>query len=406
MLVPAEVSGRPVTGRGVHLHPTGFHGFWLERADYWVALLQSMGMSWALVLSDSDGAVAPHASVGGRSAVQVLLDGGMIPVVRFLPSNLPRDFEQMAHVETLVAQCEPYGVQPIVQWPNEPGDPREWTKGETPDDWWPKFLDRWMGFARIVVERGAVAGFPDGPCYEEDPFPFIESTWDLWEDGQAIYLGHHYALNRPLAYPYDNIQRYGLPWTEEDLQDALGDFYDDPGYNDVPLAVMNRARWEQKDPDLTAVEDDTCWRGWERVQSWMELHFGKTLLMALTEGGQTPGARAGGGVTAEVRYPKPTPENVADFTVGMFEAETPMVFQTPWLLADGDMAGGDQGWPYDAWHGWAFSELYGTSKPVIRALQATAPGGETAVELIEGAQVSMDDALLALECAVDALGGE
>ncbi|GAG05333.1 unnamed protein product, partial [marine sediment metagenome] len=129
MIVPESVSGRPVTGRGVHLHPTGHHRAWLENADHWVSLIQSMNMSWALTLSDSDGAVIGHDSVGGRSAVQVLLDGGIIPVIRFLPSDLPRHFTHMAHVETFVEQCEPYGVPAIVQWPNEPGDPREWNHG-------------------------------------------------------------------------------------------------------------------------------------------------------------------------------------------------------------------------------------------------------------------------------------
>lgn len=389
--IPAAVSGRTVTRRGVHLHPTGFHGYWLERADYWVELLQSMGMSWALVLSDSDGAVAPHASVGGRSAVEVLLDGGIIPVVRFLPSNLPRHFEQFAHVETLVAQCEPYGVVPIVQWPNEPGDGWEWVN-DIPDDWFPRFTRRWMEFAGLVTERGAIAGFPDGPCYDDDPFPWIEATWPLWEEGRCIYLGHHYALNRPLDYPYDPIQRQGLQWTEEHLREALGPWYDDPGYNDVPLEVMNKARRVGKDPYLTAVDDPTCWRGWEQVDQWMLEHFGKVLAMALTEGGQTPGARAGGGATAEVRYPKPTPENVADFTVQMFDEESPLLFQTPWLLADGDMAGGDQGWPYDAWSTWAFEE-YGRLKPVVRALQGTVDV-PLAAEKVKAAQGKLGEAVV------------
>ena len=395
MIKPEMVSGRKVTGRGCHLHPTGHHRAWLEKADHWVSLLQSMNMSFVLCLSDSDGAVVPGPD--GRSAVQVLLDGGIIPVVRFLPSNLPRHFEQMAHVETLVSQCEPYGVTPIVQWPNEPGDGREWTH-DVPDDWFSIFINRWMEFAGIVTRRGAIAGFPDGPCYDLDPFPHMAPVWDLWERGDAIYLGHHYGLNRPPGYPYDPIQRLGVQWTEDDLRRALGDFYDNPDFNDVPLEVMNHARREQMDPTLTAVQDDTCWRGWERIEYWMRLHFGKSLAIALTEGGWTPGARAGGGATAEVRYPKPTPDNVADFTLRMFEEPTPMLFQTPWLLADGDMAGGDQGWPYDAWSTWAFGQ-YGRLKPVVRALQ----GIPTAAQEVRAAKGYIGDAGGKLDRALELL---
>ena len=395
MMIPDTVSGHKVTKRGVHLSPSGHHGFWLENADYWVELMQSMGISWALTLSDSDGAIIKHTCAGNRSAVQVLLDGGIIPVVRFLPSNLPRHFNQQDHVVTLVGQCEPYGVTPIVQWPNEPGDGREWVK-DVPDNWLDIFLERWQEFAGLVIERGAIAGFPDGPCYDEDPFPRIQSTWPWWEDGKCIYLGHHYALNRPVDYPYDAIQREGSQWTKADLEESLGDFYHNPDYNDVPLDVMNRARIEQMDPCLTAVEDPTCWRGWEQIEYWMILNFGKVLPMALTEGGQTPGARAGGGATAEIRYPKPTPDNVADFTLGMFEADTPMLFQTPWLLADGDMGGPDS-WPYDSWHTWAFEDLYGRLKPVIQMLQDNPPSGNPTVEqkLVEAQAhiASADDAL-------------
>ena len=67
MNIPTEVSGRKVTRRGVHLHPTGFHGYWLERADYWTDLMKSMGMSWCVCLSDSDGAMVPGVmTLGGQ----------------------------------------------------------------------------------------------------------------------------------------------------------------------------------------------------------------------------------------------------------------------------------------------------------------------------------------------------
>jgi len=400
-MVPEYVSGRKVTKRGVHLHPTGHHGYWLEDPDYWTGKMVSMDISWAVCLTDSDGAMVKYPKAGNRSAIQVLLDAGIIPVIRFAPSNLPRHFPHMDHVSTAVEQCAPYGVTPIFQWPNEPGNYREWVK-DVPDNWYWIFLERWQEFAGIVVSRGGIAGFPDGPCYDIDPFPHIAGTWDYWLSGKAIYLGHYYGLNRPPDYPYDPIQREGLQWTELDLQKALGPWYNDPGYNDVPLEIMNQKRIEQADPTLTAIDDDTCWRGFEKVEYWMFLSFQRSVPMALTEGGWTPGARAGGGENSELRYPKPTPDTVAQYTMQVFNEDTPMLFQCPWLLADGDMAGDDQGWPYDAWHGWTFPET-GTPdcprcKPVIRALQEPPNGGakeyiHNADELIDFADIELDQAL-------------
>ena len=51
---PATVSGRPVTNRGVHLQPFGFHGMWLDRASYRTDLMVSMGISWVVLMAEGD----------------------------------------------------------------------------------------------------------------------------------------------------------------------------------------------------------------------------------------------------------------------------------------------------------------------------------------------------------------
>ena len=78
-----------------------------------------------------------------------------------------------------------------------------------------------------------------------------------------------------------------------------------------------------------------------------------------------------------------------------------MLFQTPWLLADGDMAGGDQGWPYDAWSTWAF-EQYGRLKPVVKALQKP-NGGPTAKSKILEASAHIGQADDSLNRALELL---
>jgi hypothetical protein len=62
---------------------------------------------------------------------------------------------------------------------------------------------------------------------------------------------------------------------------------------------------------------------------------------------------------------------VAKRTLQMYDAPSPFFAICPWLLADEDMGG--SGWPFDAWHGWAHSEKYGSKKPVITLLEAVPP---------------------------------
>ncbi len=363
MIIPTELSGRPVTNRGVHLLPFGYHGGWMENRDYWLSLMQSMGISWAVVLSAGDAALLPQREAGGASVCQLLLEAGIIPILRF-QIQLPRHFTEMAHTRTFIQQCEPYGAPPIVQLWNEPGDGREWST-DMPQHWLEVFVDRWCAAAQFVCDEGGIAGFPDGPCYPVDPFPLIESTWDLWEAQKCAYLGHFYGLNRPHDWPRDDVARFGTPLTQAEYDAALPKF---PEWKEWPIEAMNAARRDLANPDLSPLDDDTCWRGWERVASWMEIHFDRLMPLALTEGGWTPGAVAGGGPNTDIRYFKPDGEVVAANTLHTLNvADTPMFAQCPWLLGD-RLMGASGAWEQDAWVGEWAQDIYGLEKPVVRAL--------------------------------------
>ena len=375
MIIPATVSGRPVTNRGVHLHPFGFHGVWVSDADYWVGLLQSMHMSWCVALSESD---AFYTSGGARA----MLDGGIIPVVRF-NYKLPNHFNEMAAIEQLVNQYSQYNAPCIIQFCNEPFDAREWVRGRVPpdDEAWMIIADRWHEAEKIIIERGAIAGFPDGPSYGTNVFAIIGDPGYHWQDGRAIYLGHHYGKGRPLDYPRDDVSRYGTPLTMEEYRAALDDYADDPAWNEGPyvLELMNQQRAEWANPDLTPVMDDTCWAGWERVRQYSQDYFGLVVQMALTEGGWVPRDRAGSN-PQDIRWPYTTPKMVATKTLEMFQADSPLLFQCPWLLADEDMGG--VGWPFDCWVGWAYTDKYGREKPVVQVLQDNPPGPSGAKGLV------------------------
>jgi hypothetical protein len=379
MNIPGEVSGRPVTNRGVHLHPFGYHDYWMERADYWIGLLQSMHMSWVLALSEGD---ALYIS----GAAEALLDGGIIPIVR--PHyQFPGPFTAQDAVAQLANLYARYNAPLIVQIGNEPFDPREWENGNVPpeDEAWAIIRDRWNQAAGLVVERGGFAGFPDGPGYSRNPFEIIGDPGHFWQDGKAVYLGHFYGKGRPVDYPYDPVSRTGEALTMEQYREALDDWADDPAWNEgqYVLDLMNQQRqeWAARNqemyPDgITALDDDICFNGWQKIMYWSRQTFGFEVPIAMTEGGWVPRDRAGSGNNADLRWPYTTPKVVGKKTLAMYEADTPMFAITPWLLADEDMGG--VGWPYDSWVGWAYSERYGREKPVVQTLQDNPPDGVAA----------------------------
>jgi hypothetical protein len=376
------VSGRAVTNRGVHGPPTGHHTGWMPRADYWVGLLQSMRVSWMTLLSDSDAVVA-------EGAAEALLEGGVIPVVR-CAYQFPDEFDEMAAVEKLVAVCARHGAPCVVQFANEPFDSREWRGGRVPpeDAAWPVIAGRWHQAERVITERGAVAGFPDGPCYSRNPFAEIGDPGGHFEAGRAVYLGHFYGKGRPVDYPRDAATRLGQPTTLPEWEAALDDYAADPAWDGGQAAVdranAQRAAWA--DPDC---EDDACWRGWEKVLRWGREALGFDVRVAMTEGGWVPRDRAGS-APADVRWPLTTPKMVAKKTLAMFEAESPLWFQTPWLLACSLM--GATGWEFDSWVTGAYRPNYWLELPVVRALQAADPAREKVREAkarVEAAQAAL-----------------
>ena len=378
--IPHTFKGRPVTNRGVHMAPTGQWGAFMADPDAWIERLLGMGMSWVMALTDSD-------SFAKQGAAEVLLSAGILPIVRFNISGLPEHFTHQDATAELVAIYDRHGAPCLVQYLNEPGDPREWKDGKVPADWWSVWTSRWREGARQIAERGAYPVLPDGPCYDRNPFPDCSlGIENLFADGLVAYGGHYYALNRPLDYPYDDAQRFGVQLSEAEYRAALDDFADDPNWNQDPtLATLNEARARLQDPDLTALDDDTCWRGWEKVEYWMETFFGFSLVHLMTEGGVTPRARAGSGPNNELRYVLPTPKAVARTTLEMYETPSPLVAMCPWVLASDAL--GATGWYDDTWFGgnpWG----YGFEKPVVEALRQEPPVDPVRA-LIEGARADI-----------------
>lgn len=393
MLIPTTVSGRRVTPRGVHLHPGGHHNDWLKRRDYWLQLMVDMGISWVTAVTASD-----NLRISG--AAEALLQAGVIPIVRFL-YQFPEAWPHGAEVRQLARLYNKYNAPLIVQFANEPFDEREWGKDRkgrsklprNKDEAWRIIAGRWNEAAKQIVDNGGIAGFPDGPCFDRNPFLVVGDPNGYWQSGKAVYLGHFYGKGRPVNYPYDPVSQHGVPLTEEEYSEALDDFANDPAWRDPSLIVINDARRRLASPGKTAIDDDVCWRGWEKVRYWSEQAFGFTVPIAMTEGGWVPRDRPGTGPDVDLRWPMTTPRAVARLTLEM-ERENqrlgqPLFAHTPWLLADRDMGGAD-GWPFDAWVGWAFSDRYGREKPVVTALKRNPPYVDSTTDKLKDVFTQID----------------
>ena len=401
MNIPQEVSGRPVTNRGVHLLPFGFHETWLARADYWIELMQSMYMSWCLIISESDSALI-------SGACKALLDGGIIPIVRFA-YEFPNGWEHGWVVDNMMPLYAHYNVPLIVQFANEPFDTREWENGKVLPNAWDIIAQRWREAANAITARGAIAGFPDGPCYDRNPFLVIGDDNLPWQEGRAVYLGHHYGLGRDLMYPEDEVSRKGTQYqTYAEYQAELDDMAGNPDFDEGEWFVLNKInprRKEWADPDLTPIDDDTCFRGYEKVLHWGKEAFGFEVPIAMTEGGWTPKARAGAGDGTDYRWPLYTLNKVAEVTLQMYEHSSPLFCLCPWILSTWDMGGA--GWDSDEWVGYWYEHLYGREKPVVKMLQDNPPGSteQDASDKIIDASLDLLGAIFNLEGAIGALEG-
>jgi len=366
MIIPDTLHGRPITDRGVHLGPFGFFP-WADEVETWRDLLVLMGISWVVVVSESD---AFYLS----GIPQVFLAAGIIPIVRF-SYQFPGPWTQgdaTAQLATLYAQ---HNAPLIVQFANEPFDVREWEGGEVPplEEAWAIIAQRWHEAATTITDRGAFAGFPDGPCYGQNPFTRIGDPGHHWEEGRAVYLGHHYGKGRPIDYPEDDVSKYGVQLTYSEYLEQLDDYQDDPAWNEGPfvLGLMNQQRTDWANPNLTPLLDDTCFRGWEKVLYYAQEAFGFPIQIGMTEGGWVPRDRAGS-APVDIRWPYTTPNQVAEKTLAMYNYPSPLFAICPWLAGCSVLGG--VGWEDDAWVGGAWWDKYGLFKPVVQMLIDNPPG--------------------------------
>jgi len=349
-------------------------------------------MSWCVIITDGDSVLQEYDD---KSPIQYLLEAGIIPIVRW-QAAVDRVFTGEAVAKKLAPVYKPFGAPCLFQIYNEPFDVRESEDGIT----WAAFVRRWNDAAKQVIKAGCYPLFPDGPDYNYSVCnPFRDTTPGYWLDGYAGFGVHNYGKGRPVGYPYDDVTRHGdnpKNWlTEEEYNSALGIYRNDPRWKDLPPDAINKQRTQWANPNLTALEDGVCWRGWEKVAYYSTESLGFVVPMFMTEGGWQPRDRAGKHPNIDIRWPLTTPEMVGERTLEMFNTPSPLIAQCPWLLGCRWMGG--IGWEDDAWAGGSFTEEYGFEKPVIQVLRDNPPQYEETPEscLIRAGQLlqEVSDAL-------------
>ena len=373
------------SSRGVHLLPGSHQAGWMADAELrtmYLDMLKEMKMSWVLILTSGDSCLEKF---DGKEVVRWFLDEEIIPIVRDSPPDnlkLPRRFVNAETARKAVDIYAEYDLIPIWKLYNEIMDEREWLNGHVPKNAWEIFTNRFNEAATVVLDIGAAVLFPDGPGYDfVKHHPFRDTDRALWDSGMVGYAVHNYCKGRPLYYPYDSVSQTGLPlMTEEQLSEDLDDFADDIAWRQPSIEHTNGQRTGWASPGLTAIQDDTCWMGWVRVDHNARETLGYPVVQVMAEGGWVVRDRPGDGLIHPIddRWALTTPKMIAKNTLAMYEAgdresfspmydfPSPFQAQCPWLLASALMGSGL--FEDAAWYTGHFADKYGLRKPVIDLL--------------------------------------
>lgn len=373
--LPLSAYPRPPQDNGLGIHwSTNVYGQSKEIVDYFVAEMEAMGIKWVKFLND--GTEGRH----NEYLIQQLVAHGMMPIMRIYDKcNRPLD---LGSLRRLVQHYRPMGVY-YYELYNEPeldGIAGGWCHGEKPDP--ERMADMWVPAARVVQEEG---GFPSLPSMFppslkdpdwQDSF-FIRFLRRIKETGNTSVLYrswgavHNYFLNHPLRYPYDEVNLYSRPLTQEEIVRY--------GLSEAEVQAINHAREISRLPrsqggyfvGTTIDEDNSCFLQFIAYHDRFYEMFGFEIPLLSTEGGVTVGS------SEDPRYPKVTPELQAERTIEAFEYmldEAPpyyFVF-TSWLLAERAMDNFNPTWESWAW----YKDRSGNHLPVVDALKRHPRRGE------------------------------
>ncbi|RME81787.1 MAG: carboxypeptidase regulatory-like domain-containing protein [Caldilineae bacterium] len=335
-----------------------------ELRDRWLPELQRLGIKWVKMLHE-----------GGYALAEMLLDAGIMPVVRLFRSQPnSTDIEKAVLPPELVEVVRQYvsiGVR-YFEFNNEPELHSEWEGGKAP----PNAIDYVARAAiRDMETILEVGGYPAVPAVA------VGTKWDLvgriiahggdYLFDQPVWLAvHNYDLNHPLDYPYDDVNQRGVEISQSEY-DSLGTAAWDGGkWGLRTRAFVNQQRREGMNPGHTVHDDPSCFLAYRRLADLCYQHLGRHLPILSTENGPIVGE------ADDPRYPTTTPEihaqkvvEIARIMMGTseaYEAAPPYYFCTAfWLIANAELRAA--GWERHAWYS---SRWPGGRLPAVDALAA------------------------------------
>lgn len=375
--IPEEVSGWPVTKRGLHGPPHGQHFCWAGDIDVWLERYQARGISWLLLPFDGRNGLDPVPAWNGteregKSLCEGLLDGGVIPIWRVNDLKMPQRYVQMEHVDAAVELYARYGLRPLWKLWNEYRLDNEWIGKKAPprSEAITEHVKLFVPTARELANRGAIPVFGDLPNFDEydhlnkNVYQPLEPVFDLWESYQMVSGLHNYGLNLPPSFPDVPAVTEGKPLERWRFNWMLGPKVNDPQWNEYGLQEINYHRAQMQDVPADISQHSACYRHWENHARWMEEVFGKVLLMGTCEGGWGPGDYE------DPRWPRVGIEQAAWYNHEISTNGSPLLFNCIWLEAAA-LKGSTGGvfWEEKAVWGTEFTEWYGIEKPTGRILR-------------------------------------
>lgn len=298
------------SGRGVHWSPSQYQ--W-GRKDWlkWQKRILALGFKWIKINVPPD--------YNAEALVKRLVDIEVMPVCRFISKNPTR---LGGATEKTIERLIKLGAR-YFETNNEPDADVEWKGSRRPPHWEEIVIKNMIYDAHRIQAMGgfpALVAFNCGPDEPRNPIEILLAQPDgraVAEKGLWISL-HNYGKGRPFNYPNDRVRMFGDPISAEDwLKQGQPDFWTEAEtvefvWHNTTRQQVNQWRLEQKNPQVSILNDSTCFRAYEKWHHMVTNAGLSPLPIMMTEGGWETGDRL------DQIYPEPTAQRASALNLQMF----------------------------------------------------------------------------------------